>query len=534
MNLHGQHILGTARVAEGTSTFTGIDPAGVDCIGGTPLEPTYTDATASEIDRAVALALDAHPEFEQRGRFHRAALLERIADEIEALGDTLLDRMHQETALPPGRCAGERGRTVGQLRAFAALVREGSWLDARIDRADPERAPIPKPDVRRIQRALGPVAVFGASNFPLAFSVAGGDTASALAAGCPVVVKGHPAHPGTSELLGEAIARAVAACELPEGVFSLLHGAGHEVGVALVQHPGLRAVGFTGSLRGGRALFDLAAARPEPIPVYAEMGSINPVFLLPDALAARGDALAAGLAASVTLGCGQFCTNPGVVVVRDAAATDRFVQVLGEQLRQAAPGVMLHGGIASAYRNGLVRMGEQPGVSWLVQGKQEAEGAEARSAALLTSASVFIGNETLREEVFGPVTLIVRCASDAELVEVARAVPGQLTATVLHEGDELRNHQDLLDTLTQRVGRLVFNGFPTGVEVCDAMVHGGPYPATTAPQSTSVGGTAIARFLRPVAYQDAPVAVLPEELRDANPDRLLRLVDGAWTTGCLG
>lgn len=530
MNLHGRHLLGSERSALGTSTYTGVDPT-----TGSALDPIYTDATSDEIEQAVALAQAAHPAFEQAGRARRADLLERIADEIETLGDTLLARMHAETALPLARAAGERGRTVGQLRGFATLVRDGSWLDPRIDRAQPERQPLPKPDVRSLQRALGPVAGFGASNFPLAFSVAGGDTASALAAGCPVVVKGHPAHPGTSELLGEAIARAVAALRLPAGVFSLLHGAGHEVGERLVAHPGIRAVGFTGSLRGGRALFDLAARRPEPIPVYAEMGSVNPVFLLPAAVEARGNAIAASLAASVTNGVGQFCTNPGVVVMHTGVAPhsgshDRFLDALADHLRDAAAGVMLHRGIADAYRTGLARLAEHEDVETLVPTRAlDGETAEVYPAALVTDAAAFIQDEALREEVFGPVTLVVRCTSLAEMLDVARAVPGQLTATVHHEDDELQQHGELLDLLGQRVGRLVFNGFPTGVEVCPAMVHGGPYPATTVASSTSVGSAAIARFLRPVAYQDAPPEVLPAELRDANPEGLLRLVDGEFT-----
>ncbi len=525
MAFHGQHILGFSHSRRGDHTFSGVNPA-----TGETLAPEFVDATPDEIDRAVDLARAAHPAFEAAGRERRAVFLERVADEVEALGDELVQRMHAETGLPRPRAVGERGRTVGQLRQFAKLVREGTWLDLRIDRAQPDRAPVPKPDVRKINRAVGPVAVFGASNFPLAFSVAGGDTASAFAAGCPIVVKGHPAHPGTSELVGDAIVRAVRALDLPEGVFSLVYGQRNEVGEHLVRHPGIKAVGFTGSLRGGKALFDLAAARPEPIPVYAEMGSINPVFLLPRALEMRGDAIARGLAASLTNAVGQFCTNPGVVVVRDGGSTESFLSALERHVFDAAPGVMLHVGIAAAYRQGLARLVNRDDVLALVQPRDlERADAQVHAAALLTTGRSFIAAEDLHEEVFGPVTLVVRCASDEEMVAVAAAVPGQLTATIHHAGDELQSHGALLAALSQRVGRVIFNGYPTGVEVCGAMVHGGPFPATTAPQTTSVGTSSIARFVRPVAYQGAPASVLPPELRDDNPDRLLRMVDGQWT-----
>jgi alpha-ketoglutaric semialdehyde dehydrogenase len=530
MTLHGQNIVGSSRSQAGDQTFFGVDPA-----SGEALSTTFADATPQEIDRAVALAIEAHPAFEAAGREARAGLLEKIADEIEALGDELVERMHAETALPRARAVGERGRTVGQLRLFAGLVREGTWLDLRIDLARPDRAPLPKPDVRRINRAVGPVAVFGASNFPLAFSVAGGDTASALAAGCPVVVKGHPAHPGTGEMVGEAIARAVKACGLPAGVFSLVQGKSNGVGEHLVRHPGIKAVGFTGSIRGGRALFDLAAARPEPIPVYAEMGSINPVFVFPGAVKARGEAIASGLAASVTSAVGQFCTNPGVVVVRDDGDTEAFLDQLATQLRGSAPGIMLHAGIANAYRQGVRGLVARADVSVQAGANEvDAEPAQVSAAMLVTDAKAFSENPELREEVFGPVTVVVRCASEGEFLRVAASLPGQLSATIHCEDAEVDSCGALFEVLTQRAGRVLFNGFPTGVEVCGAMVHGGPYPATTAPQSTSVGTAAIHRFVRPVAYQDAPASLLPPELHDANRDGLLRMIDGQWTREPVG
>ena len=520
MELHGQHLIGSATSAEAEATFTAIDPR-----TGTPLATAFHDATPAEVDRAFRLADAAHPTFENHGRTARAAFLEAIAVGIEALGDPLLERASAETGLPLARLTGERGRTCAQLRMFAALIRNGSHLDLRIDHADRERQPLPKPDLRSMNRAIGPVCVFGASNFPLAFSVAGGDTASALAAGCPVVVKAHPNHPGTSEMVARVIAEAVANAGLPEGTFSLLHGEGHAVGAEMVQHPAAKAVGFTGSFRGGRALFDLAAGRREPIPVFAEMGSINPVFLLPERLARSAVDLANGISASVTLGVGQFCTNPGLLVAVNGPGLDEFVATLADALQEVEETALLHQGIKVGYESGLDRLCGVDGVELVFRGSAE-RACGARPCLATVPAKLFLAQPELHQEVFGPSTLLVACRDVEEMRAVARALDGQLTATIQASDDELALCGDLLPILEQKAGRVLFGGYPTGVEVCHAMVHGGPYPATTDSRSTSVGTGAIHRFTRPVAYQNMPEALLPEELRDAAPGGLSRLVDG--------
>jgi NADP-dependent aldehyde dehydrogenase len=487
------------------------------------------EASAAHVDAALEAAERAAHEYRRTSPAQRAAFLDRIAEEIERVGD-LLDVAHAETALPPARLAGERARTTGQLRLFADLVREGSWVEARIDRALPDRTPLPKPDVRRMLIPIGPVAVFGASNFPLAFSVAGGDTASALAAGCPVVVKAHPAHPATSELAGRAVTRAAAAAGMPPGVFSLIQSSRNDVALALVRHRHTAAVGFTGSLRAGRALFDAAAQRPDPIPVYAEMGSVNPVFLLPGALAERAEAIAEGLAISVTLGVGQFCTNPGVVVGVATGAFNRFVQRLEELIRRAQPGTMLYPALLESYEAGVRRLGAVAGTTTV---RSSAGGATQESCALPsmfdTTAQTFLRHQELAEEVFGPSTVVVRCGSREEVEAVARSLEGQLTATVHGTPADLVEHAWLVPILEDKAGRLVVNGFPTGVEVCASMQHGGPYPATTDSRTTSVGTAAIHRFARPVAYQNFPQPSLPPELQDANPRGIWRWVDGAMT-----
>ena len=490
------------------------------------------EASLADIDAALSAAARASDEYRRVAAGQRAEFLDRIAAAIEQAGE-LLDVAHRETALPPERLAGERARTAGQLRLFANLVREGSWVDARIDRALPDRKPLPRPDIRRMLIPIGPVAVFGASNFPLAFSVAGGDTASALAAGCPVVVKGHPAHPGTSELAARAVIDAAIATGMPAGVFSLVQSTRNDVAIALVQHRHTKAVGFTGSLRAGRALFDAAARRPDPIPVYAEMGSVNPVVLLPGALAERGDAIAAGLAASVTLGVGQFCTNPGVVIGVASDALDRVVRRLDALIRQAPPGTMLYPALLDAYEAGVGRLGAIAGTT-VVRSSVDAGAAPCARASLVeTTAQTFLRHRELTEEVFGPSTVVVRCASRDEMEEVARSLDGQLTATIHGTPEELADHAWLVSILEQKAGRLIVNGFPTGVEVCASMQHGGPYPAATDSRSTSVGTAAILRFARPVAYQNFPPSSLPLELQDSNPRGIWRLVDGAMTKDAL-
>jgi alpha-ketoglutaric semialdehyde dehydrogenase len=474
------------------------------------------DATPAEISTAVTRAAEAAPAFAALAPAARASFLEKIAEELVALGDPLLEAAQRETNLPRARLEGERARTANQLRLFASVVREGSWVDARIDPALPQRQPLPRPDVRRVLQPLGPVAVFGASNFPLAFSVAGGDTASALAAGNPVVVKAHPAHPVTSDLAASAIARAVALCGLPVGVFSLVHGASPEVSLALVRHPLLAAVGFTGSARAGRALFDAAATRPQPIPVFAEMSSANPVFVLPAALRERGTSIAEGLAASFTLGVGQFCTKPGIVFGIASPEWTAFAETLAAKARAVAPGTMLHPGIAENFSRGLASVSP---VEWLST-------APAHAHVARTEAGTFLTHPQLAHEVFGPFTLLVTARDAAELRTLAHTLDGQLTATLHGTEEDLAAAADLVSILSTRAGRLLCNGFPTGVEVTHAMHHGGPYPATTDARFTSVGTAAILRFARPVCYQNFPDALLPTALRNGNPLGLLRLVDG--------
>jgi alpha-ketoglutaric semialdehyde dehydrogenase len=513
MTLHGQHLIAGQPFAAAAPSFAARDAA-----SGAALPPPFSEATADEIDRAVVAAADAFAFFAASPGETRAALLEAIAGEIEALGPALLERAQAETGLPLARLTGERGRTCGQLRLFAAVAREGSWVDARIDPAQPERQPLPRPDIRRMLRALGPVAVFGASNFPLAFSVAGGDTASALATGNPVIVKAHPAHPGTSELVAGAVGRAVAAVGLPPGVFSLLHGSTPETSLALVRHPSLEAVGFTGSTAAGRALYAAAAARERPIPVFAEMGSLNPVFLLPGALQARGAALATAAKNSFTLGVGQFCTKPGLIVAVGSPAWDAFAAALAQEATTVAPAPMLHAGIAAAFTAAVRRLAE---VEWLVQGPA--------AHVARTTVAAWRARPELQHEIFGPFTLLLTARDSAELLAFAATLEGQLVAAVHGEPDELGAEGPLVDRLSRRAGRLVVNGWPTGVEVGHAMHHGGPWPATTDPRFTSVGSAALARFVRPVCFQDFPAALLPPELRDANPLGLLRLVDGRPT-----
>jgi NADP-dependent aldehyde dehydrogenase len=494
----------------------------------------FEEATEQHIRLAFEAAATATLAFREIGPKQRALFIERIAEEIDALGDTLLKAAHTETSLPIAeRLAGERGRTTNQLRLFAAVVREGSWVDARIDRAIPDRTPIPKQDIRRMLIPLGPVAVFSASNFPLAFSVAGGDTASAFAAGCPVVVKAHPAHPATSELTARAIVNAAKHTGMPAGVFSLLQSSRNEIAIALVKHPLLKAVAFTGSLRGGRAIFDAAVSRPDPIPAYAEMGSTNPVFILPGALRERGNAIAEGLKASITLGTGQFCTCPGLGIgIGDDFA--QFSETLKVLFKNAFPSSMLYPGILKSYEAGVDRLSSIKGVVTVESAfTPDPAKTESRPALFLTSAETFEHHHELGEELFGPSSVLVHCRTRDEMMSIAQKLDGHLTATIHGTRDDLREYTELVSLLESRVGRLIFNGFPTGVEVCPSMQHGGPFPATTDSRSTSVGTAAILRFARPVAYQNFPESALPSPLQDANPDRIWRLVDGQWTKDAL-
>ena len=510
-------IAGTVSSSQGDA-FHAYSPA-----DGKALDPAYLSATTDDVERAVAAAVDASPHLASSSGKDRGRLLRCIADLFDQSAEALIARAHEETALPRPRLTGEVARTSNQLRLFASVVEEGSWVMARIDTADPARTP-PKPDIRSMLRPLGPVVVFGASNFPLAFSVAGGDTASALAAGNPVIVKAHPAHPGTGELAGQIITKAVQECGFPAGTFSLLFDTGHKIGAALVQHPHVRAVGFTGSFRGGRTLMDLANARPEPIPVYAEMGSTNPVFILPHALEQRAEQLATGLHGSFTLGGGQFCTKPGLVFVPQAPAT-AFSAKLQSLTKEGPAFSLLTGGIASLYGK---QVAERATLK-TAEGLSADKGFAAQTALLETTYPTFTSDPALAKEVFGPTTLLVHCSTSTQMLEAARSLEGHLTATILGTEEDLKQNTDLLAILETKVGRLIFNAFPTGVEVCHAMVHGGPYPATSDGRSTSVGSQAIFRFARPVSYQGMPPSALPAALRDENPESILRLWNGAWT-----
>lgn len=494
---HGMHLIAGDWTGSGGS-FLSAPASGS--------QHRFASGTAGLVDKAARAAEAAFLTYGQTSRAERAAFLVAIADAIEARGEAITEIGTQETGLPAARLQGERGRTTGQLRLFASHIRAGDYLDRRHDPALPDRQRAPRPDLRMMQRPIGSVAVFGASNFPLAFSTAGGDTASALAAGCPVVVKGHPAHPGTSELVAEAVLAAIHATGMPTGTFSMIHGDTHEVGVALVTHPLIRAVGFTGSLRGGKALFDLCAARPEPIPFFGELGSVNPVFVLPAALAARATALAQGWAASLTLGAGQFCTNPGVLILSEGS--DEFIAAARAALEQVAPQVMLTDGIAAAYDTGSAQMAAASGC--LIAGG--AEGRSARPALLQTDTAGFLANPALAHEVFGPLGLIVTTRNAAERAALAAAFEGQLTATLQMDAADMAEARALLPVLERKAGRILVNGWPTGVEVAEAMVHGGPYPASTNFGATSVGTLAIRRWLRPVCYQNLPDALLPPDL----------------------
>jgi NADP-dependent aldehyde dehydrogenase len=523
LKLEGLSLVGYRRAKPNGSANPAVNPA-----TGQSFDPGYFWATAQDVSEAAELSSQASVEYGRWRPERRAALLRRIAELFDANTPALVARANLETALPPARLQAEAARTTGQLRLFADLLEAGWWLDARIDHGNPERKPVPKPDVRSLRVPLGPVAVFSSSNFPFAFSVAGGDTASALAAGCPVIVKPHHGHLGTSELVGLILQQAAAQAQAPEGLFSLLYGPGRDTGVALVRHPHIRAVGFTGSRAGGRALMDVAAARPDPIPVYAEMGSINPMFLLPSALQASAETLASGLHASVTLGLGQFCTNPGLVFVRAGSAVQSFQDKLAQLMANTAPGSFLTPSICDAYWKGVGAFSNIPDVKRVAGPAAPPTTAEPQARAVLfsTTAQVFLQERTLMDEVFGPSTVMVECYSREQMLAAARRLEGQLTATIHGTPEDLAAHDDLVALLATKVGRLVWNGFPTGVEVCHAMNHGGPYPATTDGRSTSVGTRAIERFTRPLCYQNFPEAALPEELKEANPQGIWRLVDG--------
>jgi 2,5-dioxopentanoate dehydrogenase len=517
----GNSIINGGAVIGTDGQVWAVDPA-----TGEKLEPAFGLVSSEQLEEATHAAEAAFDTYRATAPEERAAFLERIADNIEAIGAELTERGTAETGLPAGRLEGERGRTVGQLRLFAAVVRQGDHLQARIDPAQPDRKPAARPDIRQRHIPLGPVAVFGASNFPLAFSTAGGDTASALAAGCPVVVKAHNAHPGTAELVGQAVAQAVKDSGLPDGVFSLVFGRGTSVGQALVADPRIKAVGFTGSQAGGTALMRTAAARPEPIPVYAEMSSINPVYILPGAIAADPAPLAAEFIASLTMGAGQFCTNPGLVFVPEGAAGDAFVAAASAALARTAGQTMLTSGIAEAWAEGVQELGGIAGVERIAEGTPGTTENSPSPVLFSTTADTLAGSPRLQEEVFGAAGLFVRYADTKDLVEATEDLQGQLTATIQYAPADAETARVLLPVLERKVGRVLFNSWPTGVEVNHAMVHGGPFPATSDPRSTSVGTLAIHRFQRPVSYQNVPDELLPAPLQEANPWNLNRRIDG--------
>ena len=521
MELKGINFIGNEFSTEGKTTFQAVNPAKNE-----KLLPLFYEATSNEINNAIIKAEKAFVEYSKKSGTEKAKFLEAIAEEILALRDVLIERCTEETGLSKARIIGERGRTVNQLKLFAEVLKEGSWVEARIETAIPERQPLPKPDIRSMFKPLGPVGVFGASNFPLAFSVAGGDTASALAAGCTVIFKAHPAHPGTCELIANAIINAVKKTNMPDGTFSMVQGSSTDVGMAIVKHPLIKAIGFTGSYKGGKAIYDSAVQRPEPIPVYAEMGSTNPVFILPEALKKRKDAIAKGLAASVTLGVGQFCTNPGLVFFEESDDSKKFENTAIESFSNASADTMLSSGIQNAYQDGIKNFKKINGVGLLAEGKSNNAEGEGIAYIFQTTIENFLANENLEEENFGPSTLTIKGTDKNDLVKAAEKLHGHLTVTLHATEDDLKNYKELIRILERKAGRLIINGFPTGVEVCHSMIHGGPFPATTDSRTTSVGTLAINRFVRPVSYQNFPDEYLPDELKDNNSLGIWRMVDG--------
>ena len=514
----GHNYIGGARSAAGSITLHSRDAN-----TGEALPYSFMQATAEEVDAAAQAAAFAYPTFRNLPAARRADFLDAIAAQLDALDERFVALVTRETALPSARIQGERARTSGQMRLFAQVLRRGDFYGARIDRALPDRQPLPRVDLRQYRIGVGPVAVFGASNFPLAFSTAGGDTAAALAAGCPVVFKAHSGHMATADIVADAIIRAAEQTGMPKGVFNMIYGAG--VGEALVKHPAIQAVGFTGSLKGGRALCDMAAARPQPIPVFAEMSSINPVVVLPEALRLRGETIAGELVASVVQGCGQFCTNPGLVIGIRSPHFSAFSARLATLMAGQPAQTMLNAGTLGSYEKGVQALLNHSGVTHLAGHDQQ--GNQARPQLFKADVSLLLrGDPLLQEEVFGPTTLLVEVADEAQLQQALNCLHGQLTATLIGEAEDLQEHAQLLRLLEQKAGRVLFNGYPTGVEVCDAMVHGGPYPATSDARGTSVGSLAIERFLRPVCYQNCPEALLPDALKNANPLGIARLVDG--------
>jgi len=519
----GKNYIGNTLSAEGNKTYKTFNPQ-----LNIENEHTFYEATSDEINEAVELAAKAFKSFRHTSGKQKADFLNAIADEILALDDELINVYRSESGLPEGRAKGERGRTVFQLRSFADLVAEGSWVEATIDTAIPDRQPLPKSDIRKMNIPLGPVVVFGASNFPLAYSTAGGDTAAAFAAGCPVIVKSHPMHAGTGELVASAIIKAANKTNMPNGVFSNLNSSGIEVGVQLVKHPEVKAVGFTGSIRGGRALLDLAAQREEPIPVFAEMGSINPVIMLPNALKNRSESLAKTYASSITLGTGQFCTNPGLIIGIKGNDLTNFISTLANEIVKIEPSCMLHPNIYGAYESNKAKALAQPELSVVANYDTDVKENYARQAITTVEGKTFLANTTLHQEVFGPFSMVVQCENVEQMEAIISNLEGQLTGTLIADG-EAEQYSNIISALQNRVGRLIYNGVPTGVEVCPSMVHGGPYPASTDSRFTAVGINSIKRWVRPFSFQDWPNQLLPDELKNENPLGISRNVDGKQT-----
>ena len=520
----GKNYIGNTLSAKGSKTYKTFNPQ-----LNAENKTTFFEATSEELNAAVTLAKEAFEIYSSIPRSNKAKFLNTIADEILALDNELIEMYMLESGLPEGRANGERGRTVGQLRMFADLVQQGSWVEATIDTGDPDRTPAPKPDLRKMMVPIGPVVVFGASNFPLAYSTAGGDTAAALASGCPVIVKSHPMHSGTGELVASAVIKAAKKTDMPDGVFSNLNSSGIEVGVQLVQHPQVKAVGFTGSIKGGRALFDLAAKREEPIPVFAEMGSINPVIILPEALATKKESWAKTYAGSITLGSGQFCTNPGLLLGIKSANLNEFITQLATEIVKIDPTCMLHPNIYKAFKSNKEKAISQEAIEVAADYDAATPKNYGRQSVTTVDGKTFLNNPTLHQEVFGPYSIVVQCANAEELEAIINRLEGQLTGTVISEGTDAEKYQNQINALKNRVGRIIFNGVPTGVEVCPAMQHGGPYPASTDSRFTAVGIHSIKRWIRPFSYQDWPDNLLPKELQDGNPLKITRVVNGRIT-----
>ena len=488
----------------------------------------FNDATPPEIDVAMQIAEKASQEYQKFSLRQRAAFMKTIAQYLQNAGEQLIATAMEETNLPAERLRSEKTRTVFQLNSYAAACEKGDWMQVRIDTADEKRNPA-KPDIRKMMIPLGPVVVFGSSNFPFAYSTAGGDTACAFAAGCPVIVKAHPAHANTSQMVAGLIQAAAKQCDMPVGIFTHLHGADVEIGKQLVLHLHTKAVGFTGSFAGGRQLFDWGNRRKVPIPVFAEMGSVNPVFLLPGKLETGYDEIAGMYATSITMGVGQFCTNPGVIVGIEGDALNKFIAILGQKIKLISPGRMLHPGIAKGFNERRENALAQNGVAEIAVSEITRKENEGSPTIATTSAQTFLGNPLLHEEVFGPYSLIVQCKDTDELLAVARALTGQLTVTLMATIDDINQHEALVNAIKNACGRVIYNGVPTGVEVCLSMQHGGPFPATTDSRFTSVGADGIMRFVRPIAFQNWPDELLPDELKDENPLKIWRTINGEIT-----